>query len=169
MLHKSPLTLASLAARKLFEKQYNSFERLPLYTRKVITQKLATTFLEEGNEVLEVLESLKEETSAPLRKRDPRVKRLLEHILCAWIGSIRRASKVLKSTIKVLSQDNGWDSADVSTLAFYTEGSRWIGENIVAFAEEARCSSIRGFLFAKFKFYHWCEHPIHLHLEEEDE
>ena len=168
MLHKSPLTLASLSARKLFEKQYNTFERLPPNPRRVIAQRLAATFLEEGEEILKVLVKLKEEIETPLRRRDPRVKRLLDHVICAWIHSIKRADKALKLTLQILSQSNGWDSADVSTLAFYTEGSRWIGENIVAFAEEARCSSIRGFLFTKFKFYHWCEHPIHLHHERDE-
>ena len=162
MLYKSPLTLISLSARKLFERQYDSFERLPLYTRKVVTQKLAVTFLKEGEEAFGVFEKLKGEIETLLRRRDPKVKQMLEHILHAWICDTRRANIALKRTLELLSREIDWESADVSTLVFYTEVSRGIGENIVAFVEEARCSSIRGFLFAKFKFYH----PTRLHREE---
>lgn len=146
----------------MFERQYDIFERLPLHTRKVVTQKLAVTFLEEGEEALGVFEQLKREIETLLRRRDPRVKQMLEHILHAWISDIRRASLALKRTLGLLSREIDWESADVSTLVFYTEVSRGIGENIVAFVEEARCSSIRGFLFAKFKFYH----SVRLHREE---
>ena len=157
---KSPLTLLSLAARKLFEEQYCEFVKLYPPVRRSVARKLAAIFVAEGEELSKELDRIKTDLAGLLECRSHYIMRTMRKVLGHWTQDVQRAVKLLKLMQTTLASNDDWRFADLSFLTFFTESSRRAIKGIPLYIREAKHPE-PVFLFAKFAFYFSNSRHVH--------
>ena len=151
---KSPFSLLSLSARKLFESQFKKFSELPKHTQQVLAKKLLGIFLEEASGFLIELAELKFTLREPLSLKPGEVRGRLNFLFSQWVKDIERARGNLSRLVYQFSPESRVRNPDVHLLMHYTECQRWIKEGILpAFVQEVKRTDAQEIKDARFKYY----------------
>lgn len=155
-LLKSPFSLVSLSARKLFEvrSQFNEFARLPRHLRKLLAVKITKIFTEDASEFLQELITLEEAVREPLNARVGKIGLQLSYVLDLWIRDIRRSCCNLARLQSQLEPDSGIQNPEIHLLMHYAECHRWIKEgNLPEFIREAKRGNTGPARIVRLRYY----------------
>lgn len=151
-MDKNPSSLLSLAAKKLFERQFCTFKKLPLHTQKVIALKLIKAFRMEADQLTVDLFNLEYECRKHIRSKTDIIEKTLNQILRDWIKEVQHVQSRLAGLSCGMARYNRVQP-DYRCLVFFRECFCSIKESIPFFKSEAVYPDPAVFLFSRFAIF----------------
>ena len=151
-MDRNPSSLLSLAAKKLFERQFCTFKKLPLHTQKVIALKVIKAFRVEADQLTVDLFNLEYECRKRIRSKTDIIEKTLNQILRDWIKEVQHAQSQLAGLSYGMARYNRVEP-DYRCLVFFRECYCSIRESIPFFKSEAAYPDPAVFLFSRFAIF----------------
>lgn len=160
-MEQNPLSLLSLAARRLFERQYCMFKKLPLHTQRIIAVKLVAAFRTEADQLTVDLFNLEYELREHLRSKVGRVADTLNDIMHTWMKEVQTAHSRLVELHLAMTLYRHRTQPDYRCLVYFRECSQSIREDMPFFRSEVVHPDPGEFLFSRFAiFFHRKYQPL---------
>ena len=148
-MDKNPSSLLSLAARKLFERQFCTFKKLPSHTQRMIAMKLVRVFRIEADQLTVDLLNLEYELRSHLQSKNDEIATTLNSIMHTWMREVRHAHSRLVGLHLSMTLRHRIQH-DYRCLVYFRECSQCIREDMPFFKNEAVHRDPGEFLFSRF-------------------